>query len=197
MAIDPYVYPESNVLKNLAGIENHDRLQQFEAISTVHRISELYFHPIAGVLDLTHLQRIHRNIFQDVFSWAGEFRTVDIRKEGEFWFCRHEFIEQSLIALLNKLKDENHLQGTTPQQFGASAGYYMNELNTVHPFREGNGRVQREFIRDLGLNAGLQVDWTRVTREEMYTASIVGFQRGDSQPLIDLITKITTTVRAR
>jgi len=48
MVIDPYVYPRTNILKNLAGIKDHDQLQQFEAISTADRISELRVKPISG-----------------------------------------------------------------------------------------------------------------------------------------------------
>jgi len=192
MATDPYVYPGTNVLKNLAGIEDHIRLQQFEAVSTAHRISELGFNPIHGAFDALHLQRIHQSIFQDVYPWAGEFRTVDIRKEGEFWFCRHEFIDRSLIALFNKLDGENGLKEASPAQFGSRAGYYMSELNAIHPFREGNGRAQREFIRELGSHAGLRVNWAQVTQQEMYSVSIASFQKGDHRLLGDLIAKITT-----
>jgi cell filamentation protein len=194
MATDPYLYPGTNVLKNLVGIENHKRLQQFEAISTAHRISELRFNPIPGAFDASHLQRIHHHIFQDVYDWAGEFRTIDIRKEGEFWFCRREFIEQSLIDLCNQLSGENKLRNTTPEQFGSRSGYYMSELNAIHPFREGNGRVQREFIRELGLYAGMHVNWALVTQQEMYSASIASFQKGDHHLLGDLIAKITTVL---
>lgn len=192
MVTDPYVYPGTNVLKNLAGIEDQNQLQRFEAVSTADRISELRVNPMPGAFDISHLQRIHRHIFQDLYSWAGEFRAIDIRKEGEFWFCRHEFIEQALIDLFKKLTEENQLRGITPEQFGSKAGYYMSELNAIHPFREGNGRAQREFIRALGLNAGLQVDWSRVTQEEMYAASIASFQSGEHRLLGDLITRITT-----
>lgn len=90
MATDPYVYPGTDVLKNLAGIKEHDRLPQFEAVLTAYRISELRLKPIPGPLDSAYLQKLHRFIFQDVYSWAGEFRSVDIRKEGEFWFCRYQ-----------------------------------------------------------------------------------------------------------
>lgn len=192
MATDPYVYPGSNVLKNLAGIQDHARLQQFEAISTADRLSELSIKPVPGLFDLPHLKHIHRHIFQDVYAWAGEFRTIDIRKEAEFWFCRQQFIESSLKNLFNKLSSENNLKGATPLQFGSRAGHYLCEINAVHPFREGNGRAQREFIRELGLNAGLHVDWMRVTRDEMYAASITGFQKGDSRPMEALITKIVS-----
>ncbi len=197
MATDPYLYPGTSVLKNLPGIDDHVRLQQFEAVSTAHRISELRFTPIAGLFDVAHLQRIHQYIFQDVYSWAGQFRTVDIRIESSFWFCRHEFIQENLKDLFSKLRGENNLQNTTPLEFGARAGYYVTELNAIHPFREGNGRAQREFIRELGLNAGLQVDWTRATREEMYSASDAGFRKGDPQPMGDLIAKITTATDSK
>ena len=193
MATDPYVYPGTNTLRNLLEIEDHDRLQHFEAVSTAYRISELRLSPLAGSFDTAHLQRIHHHIFQDVYSWAGQFRTVDIRKEGEFWFSRHEFIPQALAELFDKLKAENNLRKKGPHEFGARTGYYLTELNAIHPFREGNGRAQREFIRELGLHAQLSVDWTRATRDEMYSASIAGF-RGDSHPMGDLITRITTAL---
>jgi cell filamentation protein len=193
MATDPYVYPGTNILRNLLEIEDLDRLQQFEAVSTAYRISELRLSPLAGSFNTAHLQRIHHHIFQDVYSWAGQFRTVDIRKEGEFWFCRHEYIPEALAELFDKLKAENNLRNRDPHEFGARAGYYLTELNAIHPFREGNGRAQREFIRELGLHAQLSVDWTRTTRDEMYSASIAGF-RGDSHPMGDLIMRITSAL---
>ncbi|HTC92030.1 MAG TPA: Fic family protein [Terriglobales bacterium] len=195
MATDPYVYPGTNILKNLAGIEDSNRLQQFEAISTAHRISVLRFHPMPGVFDASHLQRIHRSIFQDVYSWAGEFRTVDIRKEGEFWFCRHQSIEQSLLDLFTALLSENQLKETTRAQFGSRAGYYMSELNAIHPFREGNGRTQREFIRELGLHVGFEVNWSLVTQKEMHSVSVASFKKGDHRLLGKLIARITTVLR--
>lgn len=197
MAIDPYVYPLTNVLRNLAGIEDSNRLQQFEAVSTAYRISQMGLSPISGKFDATHLRRIHRQIFQDVYSWAGEFRTVDMRKEGEFWFCRREFIERSLIDLAGQLSGENQLRAATPEHFGSRAGYYMSELNAIHPFREGNGRTQREFIRLLALQAGLSVNWARVTQQEMLGVSIASFQRGDHRLLGDLIIRITTALNSQ
>jgi fido (protein-threonine AMPylation protein) len=102
---------------------------------------------------------------------------------------------QALAELFDKLKAENNLRNGGPLEFGARAGYYLTELNAIHPFREGNGRAQREFIRELGLHARLSVDWTRATRDEMYSASVAGF-RGDSHPMGDLISRITTALLA-
>ena len=192
MATDPYVYPGTNTLKNAAGIRDSTDLQRFEAVSTAQRISELSLQPIQGAFDIQHLQHIHRYIFQDVYSWAGEFRTIDLAKQGEFWFCRPEFILQSLQNLLTTLNGERNLQGTRLKDFIARASYYMAELNAIHPFREGNGRAQREFIRELGLQAGFQVGWTKVTKEEMYSASIASFQKRDNSQMEGLIGTITT-----
>ena len=191
MATDPYLYPGTNTLKNLAGIKDHAELQRFEAVCTADRISALLLRPLAGKFDVAHVQAIHRYIFQDVYPWAGEFRTVDIGKQGEFWFCRPEFIVQSLQGLVRELDGENKLKGTALGEFCRRGGHYLGELNAIHPFREGNGRAQREFIRELGLQTGFHVDWRRVSQEEMYSASITSFQKGDNTSLGDLMARIT------
>jgi len=67
------------------------------------------------------------------------------------------------------------------------AGFFLSEINAVHPFREGNGRTQREFIRELGLLAGVVVDWTRITRDQMLLPSRVSFETGDSAAMASLI----------
>jgi cell filamentation protein len=72
MATDPYLYPETRVLKNLPGIKDAHELEVFEAVATSGRIAELRFAPILGLFDVVHLQRIHRHIFQDLYSWAGD-----------------------------------------------------------------------------------------------------------------------------
>lgn len=192
MAADPYLLPGTNTLKNLAGINSFVDLQHFEAVSTAQRISELRLEPIRGSFDVPHLQRVHRYIFQDVYSWAGVFRTVDMKTEGGSWFCRPEFIQQSLINLLADLEREKKMKGAKQDEFCSRAAHYTSELNAIHPFREGNGRTQREFIRELGVQAGFLVDWSRVTREEMYAASIASFEKGDNRPSVHMITNITT-----
>jgi cell filamentation protein len=78
--MDPYVYPGTNVLRNLRDIRDPEEFSEVEGIATTRRITELARHPILGNFDTRHLQSIHRHIFQDVYQWAGEFRTVDIAK---------------------------------------------------------------------------------------------------------------------
>jgi cell filamentation protein len=80
-----------------------------------------------------------------VYRWAGEFRTVNISKGGHL-FGAAPFLEAALTGVLGKLAAENHLLGLTASEFAARAGYYLGEINAAHPFREGNGRTQREFV---------------------------------------------------
>jgi fido (protein-threonine AMPylation protein) len=63
----------------------------------------------------------------------------------------------------------------------------MGEINAIHPFLVGNGRAQREFIRELAIEAGFVIDWSRVTRDQMTAASLEGFKTGDNSAMAALI----------
>src|SRR2546429_9995096 len=80
MSSDPYVYPGTTVLKNIPGIRNQEILDRIEADRVGQRSLELIERPLSGLFDIEHLQGIHRYLFQDVYEWAGDFRTVDIAK---------------------------------------------------------------------------------------------------------------------
>jgi cell filamentation protein len=168
--MDPYVYPETNVLRNLRGIRDADQLNKFEAIATTRRTVELEHEPIQGRFDTGHLQAIHHHVFQDVYEWAGEFRTVNISKSGDP-FAFHQHIVASLDKMCTELKREWHLAGSDRERFAIRDAFYLGEINAVHPFRDGSGRTQREFIRELAVGNGLTIDWGQVSREEMIEAS--------------------------
>jgi cell filamentation protein len=168
--MDPYVYPETNVLRNLRDIRDAGRLSKFEAIATARRAVELEHEPTQGRFDARHLQAIHRHLFQDVFEWAGEFRTVNISKSGDP-FALHQYIISSMDRLCEQLNREGHLAGADPERFAIRGAWYFGEINAIHPFRDGNGRAQRGFVRELAVRNGLTIDWSRVSREEMIEAS--------------------------
>ena len=183
---DPYTYPGTDVLRNLLDVRDPQRLAAFEANATAARIIELDAAPLVGRFDGTHLKAIHRHIFQDIYHWAGEFRTVNISKGGHL-FGVAAFIEPALNAVLRKLPGEQYLKGSDPRTFSARAGFYMGEINAIHPFRDGNGRAQREFIRELAIEAGFVIDWSRVTRDQMTAASLQSFKTGDNSAMAALI----------
>jgi cell filamentation protein len=189
---DPYLYPGTNVLKNLRSLTDPELLQRFEARQTHRRIAELIDTPVPGEFDVAHLKAIHRYIFQGVYEWAGEFRTVNISKDGHP-FGLATFLEPALQQILAKLATENHLIGLRAETFAERAAYFLSELNAAHPFREGNGRTQREFIRELGLKAGHSIDWRATTAEEMTEASQVSHLSGQLSAFARLIRECIRT----
>ena len=184
---DPYFYPGTSVLKNLPGIRDADELRAFEGRASAFRILELQRRPLIGTYDRAHLQAIHKHIFHDVYEWAGKLRTVEIAKPGSPFFAFQQFVAPSLDTLTAELKAEDHLRGLTAVDFAMRAGHYLGEVNAIHPFREGNGRTQQEFVRALALEAGHRIAWANVSREQMYAASKVSFERADSSGLAAVI----------
>jgi cell filamentation protein len=185
-SLDPYTYPGTNVLRNTKDIRDRELLDAFESNAAWSRLTKLEREPLKGRFDTAHLKAIHKSIFQDVYTWAGEFRTVDMSKGGSF-FARAAFIEMTLHDLLRRLPAEDLLRKTSPAAFAERSGFYLAELNAIHPFREGNGRAQREFIRDLAIQAGFDLDWRKVTREQMTIASRLSFASGDSFSIAKVI----------
>ncbi len=191
---DRYLYTDTSVLRNLADIRNANRLNQFESDHFFARLLELHENPIHGSLDSDHLRHIHRYLFQDVYAWAGEFRTVPIAK-GNSFFARPEHIQAELQKVFHQLAGEQSLRGIDSSGFCQRAAHYLGEINALHPFREGNGRAQREFIRELAVESGYEIEWELVTQDEMLTASVASFHRGTSEAFGTILSKIIRPVR--
>ncbi|MCD7819130.1 MAG: Fic family protein [Lachnospiraceae bacterium] len=173
MADKIYCYPNSDVLINKLNIRDMDKLRNFERRLTMLRLSELLDKPIVGKFDLEHLQQIHKYIFQDIYEWAGQIRTVDIAKGN--MFCNVKFIEPQAKLIFDNLKKDNYLIGFEEDVFVKRLAYYFAEINALHPFREGNGRSQREFIRSLALRNGYIINFSNISREDMIKASSKSF----------------------
>ena len=168
-----YCYPGTDVLKNKLNIHDREILSDAERSISLVRMIELEEHPIKGNYDLDHLKRIHKALFGDIFEWAGQLRTVDISKGT--MFCKCEYIESTANKLFRELKDENNLIGLQIDDMVSRSAYYLCEINAIHPFREGNGRTQRLFVKQLAFDAGYHLDFTGISDEEMINASVRGF----------------------
>ena len=77
---DHYLYPDTEVLKNLQDIKDVSLLESVEADCTGFRLRQLVENQIIGDFDFKHLCDIHRFIFQDIFEWAGVPRIINISK---------------------------------------------------------------------------------------------------------------------
>lgn len=185
--MDPYVWPGTTILRNRRGLHDAEALARYETRVVGRRAFALQRKPLPGRFDAEHLAAIHQYLFQDVYDWAGQFRTVEMSKPGQVWFARSMFIKPALDGLLKQLAAERHLAGMDAERFAARAGHYLGELNAIHPFREGNGRTQREFLRVLGLQAGHTLRWARITAAQMADASRLSFERGHASGLVEVV----------
>ena len=169
---DSYCYPDTRVLRNKFGIHDLDELSDAERRLAKYRARELFENPIKGKFDFKHLQAIHQYLFQDVYDWAGEVRTVDIAKGN--LFCRYFAIDEEAKRIFGELKSEKYLARLNVADLGRRLAYYLAEINALHPFREGNGRAQREFIRQLACQNGYFLSFAGVSKEQMIEASVAG-----------------------
>lgn len=175
---DPYCYPGTTILKNLPGFQDQAALEKFEAAMTAQRSDE----PLpAGWFTVQHYRAIHHHLFQDVYSWAGKFRTVRLAKSGSA-FCYPEHIAREMKALFAGLKAKHYLRDPSPSDFTRKAASFLTTLNAIHPFREGNGRSQLSFVALLANDAGHPLDLVKLHPDEFLEAMVASF-RGDEEPL--------------
>ncbi|MCW8167031.1 hypothetical protein D8B22_19300 [Verminephrobacter aporrectodeae subsp. tuberculatae] len=182
---DPYLDKDTGVLRNLLSIRDQAELDEAESNLSFVQSLKLREQPVKGNFDLAHLQEIHQRLFSDVYDWAGKIRQVEIEKGGVI-FARQMVIESAAKQVFGPLSKERHLHGLDADVFSERAGHYLGEINVLHPFREGNGRAQREFIGQLAQAAGHKIDWSGISKEDMIQASLKAY-RGDSSGLAGLI----------
>lgn len=184
-ADDIYCYPNSSVLKNKLDLLEQDQLDAFEADITLARIISIENNPIQGNFDFNHLKRIHFEIFQDIYDWAGEVRRVDILRESSR-FANVRMIGQAAEYIFSDIAKENFFWDLEHYEVAEKLAHYLSEINVLHPFRDGNGRVQRVFISQLASAAGYQLDYSDLNQVSMYESMEKAFY-GQEESLVDLI----------
>jgi fido (protein-threonine AMPylation protein) len=131
--------------------------------------------PIPLTFDEPHLRAMHRYLFQDVYPWAGETRqdrgfqgykpAVNIQADHMMTYANHRRVGADVAAITAQLQAENNLKGLSKPQFVERAAYYLDHLNHVHAFREGNGRTMQAVLMQLGHQAGYRLDFQKVHKE--------------------------------
>ena len=167
-----YCYPDSNVLKNKLNIRDNKLLKTAEEEITLIKQMELLKNPIKGNFSKAHLMNIHKFIFEDMYSFAGKIRREQISK-ADTMFYPPNLIDRELDKVFAKIKEKNMIKETDEEKVFDNLAYVMAELNIIHPFREGNGRSIREFIRLMAKRMGYDLNWGNVDREELLEASIL------------------------
>ncbi len=184
MSQDPYSDPVTGVLYNRLELRSAAALEAAEREITHAALILLDESPVSPSYDLPHLREIHRRIFGDIYEWAGQIRTVAIAKDAVF--CLPQYVESSAAVIFRELHDEDCLRGLRHDMFVGRLAYYLGEVNALHPFREGNGRAQRAFFRQLARDAGFTLAWQHLDPACNVEAS-AAIMRGDPEPMREML----------
>lgn len=180
---------KNGLLHNLANIQNEKVLLAFESLKVTKRVEELLENPIK-IKDSSTLLKIHHHLFQDVYEWAGKVRTVNISKDGKPFFEGERFhigfqYIDTLISEYRKIKKSDKTK------IAKKLAEILDNVNYLHPFREGNGRTQREFIRLLALEKGLKLNLNPPDDKSVYERYMKGTIESDAKVLAELILELT------
>ena len=188
---DPYLIPHTRVLKNKLNVQTQEDLDFFENDLVSVRSYKLYENLPHAEGTVKQLQWIHHYLFQDVYDWAGQIRTIDMTKGGGEPFHPLEYMGVGICYCEQTLKKDNLLQGLSIDAFISKLSVNYNNFNVLHPFREGNGRTQRVFWDIVARDAGYHFDWGLITQRVNDEASIQAKDANDTKLLEDMFHIIT------
>lgn len=188
-APDPYLLPGTQVLRNLIEVQDAETLSEIEYTLVSVRLIKLQATDIPVQGTVQQLRQIHQYLFQDVYDWAGELRTINIGK-GDSLFLPVQMFETGITYCERVLAEDNMLQGLDHQQFVERLSVNYDNFNVLHPFREGNGRTQRFFWDLIARDAGWHFDWRLTDKQENDHASARALLTADYSDLIHMFDRI-------
>lgn len=186
--VDPYIDPKTGALRNLVGATTYPELRRAEG--DIVALAEISIRDIPHTVDLAKLRKIHKSLFSRVYDWAGELRMVNIRKGSKEYFLDYKYLDNGADFVFEELPNEGYLRGLNREDFVKRLAYFYEQLNFIHPFREGNGRTQRVFWQRVANEAGYKIDWSKVVGEELDNASLIGRVDNNLEPSEGMFNKI-------
>lgn len=187
-----YIDPTTGILKNLQDITDPEVLIFVESSTVTKRLNELYETPIK-IIGIESIFIIHQHLFQDIYVWAGQKRTVDISKDGKQFFPISNF--DSALSYIDQLINEyNEIPKNDFANLSEKLAELLDSINYLHPFREGNGRAQREFLRLLAQEKGLTLNLNPPDSKSVYERYMKGTIESDIQTLTELIYALITQI---
>ena len=169
-----YFIDNTNVLKNKLQITDKDKLNEMERKIVFKKLTYLGIAPIKGNFDAQHLCMIHQFLFNDIYEFAGKYRTCTLAKP-KCQFMYPKYIDKELNRVLNHLNEQIKNIVSLDQYIYLLAPTYY-ELTVIHPFREGNGRAIREFMREFveaknnELPFDVKLDLTKIDKNQALLA---------------------------
>ena len=182
---DPYCYLGTRTPVNKLNIRDPDVLRtKIRDVVTI-RIAELERHPIVSKMAPEYLREIHRRLFGDIFSWAGEYRTEDYADDPAA--CRSVHIGTCVKNLFDELEEEDYLSSS--DHLTARLAHYTSELFAIHPFRIGDSTAIRVLVNSIAVMNGKYLDYSKASESLMDIAVRHGIAGDDSQ-LVEILDSI-------
>ncbi len=192
-----YIYtdPKTGILRNLVGITDPDALLFFESTAVAKRLQELYDNPIK-INSIESLFVIHKHLFQDIYDWAGEKRKVEISKEGKQFFPTTHF-ENGFRYIDTLISNYKKIPKNSKQEIAKKLAEILDAVNYLQPFREGNRRAQREFLRLLALEKNLKLNLNPPDDKKVYDQYMNGTINSEIKILTQLILELIEKKEAK
>ena len=216
---EDYFWPGTDVLRNKLNVRDAIVLSYVETQVSHVRIFEhvLNDEPV-DTFDYAYMRRVHRQLFGDIYDWAGQPRVVPetaMTKRGPD-VVNHEVgdpdaptvayryypgpkVAEAADNLYSRLAAEDYLTGLGQRQFVDRLSRYWGAVDQIHSFREGNTRSQFVFFFDLARNAGYSLDLQALydeRRSEFVAARFHGHASGHYGRLTELLTDTVTPRRS-
>ena len=185
---DKNVY-SNGVLINKLGLEDGELLDEVERMITTFKLTKLYLKKEHGYFNLRHFFSIHKYLFEDIYPFAGEPRDVNISKR--ITFCHYKYIIDELRKVLYSADIRYKLITNREELVKFIADLYW-KIDIIHPFREGNGRCEREFIRQYVKKIVEEqeldnyiIDYDKIDNKEKFIDAVVRAEASDDISMLE------------
>jgi fic protein family len=180
-----YTYKNSSVLENKLNITTEEKLKEYETKMVALKLASIDKADFKRTYDEEHLKAIHKYLFEDVYDFAGQYRLENITKDN-FIFSQYQYIDENIKEVFKKTNIQS-LEDLPFEELIIKLSDFMTDLNVLHPFREGNGRATREFIREFLDKLGFEINWFEIDYNDILRASMLAVI--DDSEQIELLRK--------
>lgn len=184
---EDYLYP-NGVLKNKQSLKDLDALLLYEYNLTQTLADDLIEQPLKGNIDFNLFKELHKNLFNEIYDWAGKLREVEIRKSSdEPFFTSTKLLKKKADEIFYDLKRANYFLNDNKEKFVIHSAELLAKLNDLHPFREGNGRTTKLFLNYLAIVNGYTFNYDNVHKDVWNKMSATAHTLGDTTGLISIL----------
>mgnify|MGYP004514922933 CR=1 FL=1 len=164
-----YTYKGTDVLINKLGIKEEEKLKKYEVKMVALKMAIIMKEQKIYDISEERFKYIHFFLFSDLYEFAGKYREENITKDN-FMFSDYKYIDENMKIIFAKI-DIDKLSKIDFDSMVKFISEIMTDLNVLHPFREGNGRATREFIRELLKKLGYKINFFDIDYNEILEAS--------------------------